>query len=171
MCDLNVLADTWFQFINKFVPGVCNRFLCSSAYIKWRPLWNGIMWFHLDSSTADLTVWRISVHTTLWHIFISISFPIGCKFLSVRLTQGSILTWGSVSFQNTTHFPLRHKEQVTNFESSLSVFAWCSYTITLMHKKHGCTAECLHVDRIHMRFWHFSLLLCAGLNKSFFTSR
>ena len=95
-----------------------------STYIKWRPLWNGMVWFHLDSSTADLTVWRISVHTTLWRILISISFYIGCKFLSVSLTQANILTWGSVSFQNTAYLPLRYKEQVTNFESSVSVVAW-----------------------------------------------
>ena len=173
ICDLNVLADMWFEFINKFVPRMCNRFffIYSSTYTKCRLLWNGIVWFHLVSSTADLTVWRISIHKTLWHILISVSFYIGCKFLSVRLTQANILTWGSVSFQNTAHFPLRHKEQVTNFESSVSVFAWCSYTITLMHKKHGCTAECWHVNHIHMRSWEFSLSLCAGLNKSFFTSR
>lgn len=94
--------------------------------------------------------------------FISSSFYLGYKFSSVRLIQANILTCSSVSFQSTSRFPLshkheKHKEQVNNFESSLSVSARLHYTSMLMHKKHGFIAKCWYVGHIQMHSLNFSL--------------
>jgi hypothetical protein len=86
----------------------------------------------------------------------------GYKFSTVRLIQANILTEGCASVQTTAHSPLshkreKHKEQVNNFESSLSVSARLNYTSMLMHKKHGFIAECWHVGPIQMRSVDFSV--------------